>query len=117
MLEGCAHPHDRRLVPRIETTVRIEALDGQSYCIAHDVGLGGMLVTTRDARWPGQLLRVRFRLPGEERAIRATCRVVDVAEMPRGVGLALQFVGLAAEAREVLRRFVRAQAGDGAATA
>ena len=107
MLDGCATHPDRRLVPRTETTVRVEALDGGAYLIAHDLGTGGMLVTTRDARWPGQLVRVRFRVPGDERAIHATCRVVDVAEVPRGIGLALQFVGLADEAREILRRFVK----------
>lgn len=95
---------------RVDTAVRIEALDGGPYLIAHDITTADMMVTTRTPRWPGQLLRVRFRLPQDSRAIRATCRVTDLVEVPRGVGLVLQFVGLGDEARAMLAAFVRRQA-------
>jgi len=65
-----------------------------------------MMVTSHRARWPGELVRVRFTLPGESRAIRATCRVVDLIEVPRGVGMALQFLRLHPAAQIQLHRYV-----------
>lgn len=97
---------ERRQIPRIDTTIRVELLDGSGWLVAHDLGLGGMQVTTSTPRWPGTMMRVRFLLPGEEKAVRATCRVVDLTEAPRGVGLALQFLSLASEARQALRRYL-----------
>ncbi|MBI5509486.1 MAG: PilZ domain-containing protein [Deltaproteobacteria bacterium] len=97
---------DRREMPRREIALKIEPQDGGGLMIAQDLGLGGMLVTTKDARWPGQLLRVRFRLPGERRAIRATCQVMGLADVPRGIGLALRFVRLHPDAKAAIHRFI-----------
>jgi len=74
--------------------------------IAHDISVGGMMVTTAEPRWPGELLRVRFTLPGKTRAIRATCQVVDLVEVPRGVGLRLRFLRLAADAQIAVHEYV-----------
>ena len=84
----------------------VELLDGSGYLVAHDLSLGGMQVTTSRPRWPGEMLRLRFQLPGQQQAIRATCRVINLVEAPHGVGLALQFLCLAPEARWALRRFL-----------
>jgi hypothetical protein len=93
------------------TTLRVETHHG-SWMVAHDLSLGGMLVTTRDIHWPGELLRVRFCLPGETRHIRATCRVVSLAHVPRGMGFALQFLRLHADAQLQLHRYVDSRPED-----
>ncbi len=97
---------DRRAVPRTITTVPIETFDAGPPLQARDIGLGGMLVTTDRPRWPGTLIRVRFKLPQQQRAIRATCRVVDLVPQDSGVGLALTFLKLAPEAQQAIARFV-----------
>ena len=97
---------DRRQIPRTEIALKIEPLDGAGVMYAHDLSLGGMLVTTRDPRWPGQLVPIRFRLPGETRSIRATCQVMNLVDVPVGVGLALRFVKLHPEAAAAIHQFV-----------
>ncbi len=96
----------RRRRPRIEVVLPVESLDGGPPLVAQNLGLGGMLVTTSQPRWPGQHIRVRFTLPGEERAIRATCRVVELVEVPRGIGLSLTFLALAPSAKLAVLRFI-----------
>ncbi len=103
--------NDRRKLPRSPTAIRVEALDGGPYLIAHDISLGGMFVTTRKPRWPGEHVRVRFNLPGEPRAIRATCRVTDLADVPHGAGLALRFLKLHSEAQVALHRYIDRRPG------
>ena len=111
---------DRRLTPRSEIAIKVEPLDGSGWMMAHDLSLGGMLVTTREPRWPGQLLRVRFTLPGESRAIRVTCQVMSLVDVPVGVGLALRFVKLHGTAQAAVHRFVDRrpldEPGDGSAS-
>lgn len=97
---------ERRATHRMLTTIRVEALDGGPVLMAHDLSLGGMMVTTQRPRWPGCLLPVRFKLPAQPRAIRATCRVVDLVEVPVGVGLSLRFLRLAPEAQAAILRYM-----------
>jgi hypothetical protein len=103
---------ERRSVPRSPLAIRVEPQDGGDWMVAHDISLGGMMVTTRQARWPGELVRVRFNLPGGARAIRATCRVVNLVEVPRGVGLAMRFLSLHPAAEIELHRYVDQRAVD-----
>jgi c-di-GMP-binding flagellar brake protein YcgR len=97
---------DRRRSPRVDVTLPIEAMDGGPTLTAHDLGTGGMLVSTTRARWPGQHMPVRLLLPDEKRAIRVTCRVVDLVEVPAGIGLSLKFLMLAPRARMAITRYV-----------
>ncbi len=97
---------ERRHAPRAGAAIPIEDLDGGAPLSAQDISLGGMLVTTSAPRWPGTLLHVRFQVPTEPRAIRATCRVVDLAESEEGVGLSLRFLKLAPAAQLAIHRFV-----------
>jgi len=97
---------DRRSAPRNTSLFRVEALDGTAVMIAQDISLSGMLVTSNLPRWPGKLIPVRFRPPGSERFIRATCRVHNLVEAPHGVALALIFLKLAPEAKHTISEFV-----------
>lgn len=97
---------ERRQVPRADAAIIVECLADGTWMVAHDVSLGGMLVTTARPRWPGQLVAIRFSLPGEPQAIRCTCRVVDLVEVPRGVGLSLKFLRLAPESLLAIHRYV-----------
>ncbi|MBN1960999.1 MAG: PilZ domain-containing protein [Deltaproteobacteria bacterium] len=97
---------ERRRRPRVPVELNIEALDNGPDLLAHDIGIGGMLVSTMHPRWPGQHIRVRFNLPTGGRAIRATCRVLDLVEVPKGIGLSLQFLALAPKAQLEILRFV-----------
>ena len=85
---------------------RVETQDSKPNLVAHDVSMGGMQVTSPAPRWPGDLVRVRFQLPGERVAIRATCRVVSLFNIPVGVGMCLQFLKLAPEARQLIKHYV-----------
>jgi len=101
--------HDRRDVPRNSTLLRATALDGGPPMMVQDVSLGGMLVTCESPRSPGCMVPLRFRLPSQPRAIRATCRVVNLVQVPRGVGMALVFLKLAPDAEQAIHRFVDAR--------
>jgi hypothetical protein len=97
---------ERRRRPRVPVDMTVEALDDGPTLQAHDLGIGGMLVSTTHPRWPGQHVRVRFTLPSGGRAIRTTCRVLDLVEAPSGIGLSLQFLALAPKAQLEILRFV-----------
>jgi len=97
---------DNRSCPRKETAVWIETFDGKAPLVAQDVSLGGMMVATNQHRWPGELIRMRIKLPKEKRAFRVTARVVDLVEVPHGVGLSLRFLKLAPEAQLMIHNFV-----------
>ena len=97
---------DRRETPRTEIAIKVETLDRSDVMFAHDLSLGGMLVTTREPRWPGMIIPVRFKLPGEARAIRATVQVMGITEVPVGVGLVLRFIKLHSEAAAAIHRFI-----------
>ena len=97
---------ERRQLPRADVAIKVECTGDGTWMIAHDVSLGGMLVTTTRPRWPGQIIAVRFTLPGDSQAIRCTCRVVDLVEVPRGIGLSLRFLRLAPEAMLAVHRYV-----------
>ena len=97
---------ERRRRPRVPVDMAVEALDDGPSLHAHDLGIGGMLVSTTHPRWPGQHIRVRFSLPSGGRAIRTTCRVLDLVEVPSGIGLSLQFLALASKAQLEILRFV-----------
>ena len=52
--------------------------------VAHDLSTGGMQVTSSQPMWPGQLVRLRFRLPKTNQYIRCTCRVAGLTDVPHG---------------------------------
>ncbi len=104
-------PEERRRRPRVSVELPVEALDGGPALEAHDLGIGGMLVSTSRPRWPGQHVKVRFTLPTGGRAIRATCRVLDLVEVPKGIGLSLQFLTLSPRAQVEILRFVSERLG------
>lgn len=101
---------NRRAQPRLPTTLRIVPRDGSAPLIVQDISVGGMFVTSSVPRWPGTLIPMRFMLHGQPRAICATCRVVSLVEVPRGVGLSLMFVRLSDEARSAIASFIDAHA-------
>ena len=96
---------ERRRFSRVATTIPLKPIDGEGWLIAHDISLGGMQVTTIDARWPGTLIPIQFRLPRSQRMIRATMRVVGLVEVPHGIGLSLEFLKLAPESVAVIRDY------------
>ncbi|MDP7038216.1 MAG: PilZ domain-containing protein [Myxococcota bacterium] len=98
---------DRRHAPRRPTLVRVKPLDGGAWMTAQDLGLGGMLVTTEQPRWPGAFVPVRFSLQRGETPIEVVCQVVDLVEVPRGIGLALRFVRFSKAGRARLGRFLQ----------
>src|SRR6185369_9840381 len=114
-MQGEDDGSERRQVPRAGVAIKVECLADGTWMVAHDVSLGGMLVTTSRPRWPGQIIAVRFNLPGEPQAIRCTCRVVDLVEVPRGIGLSLRFLRLAPEAMLAVHRYVDKRPIEGSA--
>ena len=100
---------DRRHQPRRPTLVRVKPLDGGAWMTAQDLGLGGMLVTTEQPRWPGAFVSVCFCLKRGATPIEVVCQVVDLVEVPRGIGLALRFVRLSRAGRARLTRFIKGE--------
>ncbi len=100
------HAVERRKKPRAEVNIPILDLDGGAPMLAHDIGMGGLCVTSLRPRWPGTHIRVRFKLPYVCRPIRATCRVVDLFEATCGTGMALKFLALAPKAELAILRYV-----------
>ena len=84
--------NERRHLPRCPAVVRVQPLDGGAWMMAQDLSYGGMLVTTLEPRWPGSFIPVAFVLQRGEEPIEALCQVMDLVEVPRGIGLALRFV-------------------------
>jgi hypothetical protein len=97
---------EKRQNPRIETAIPIEVCSGKMPMVAHDLSTGGMQVTSSRPLWPGQLLRVRFRLPKTDQFICCTCRVAGLIDVPVGVGLSLTFMRLDPEAHRLIARWV-----------
>lgn len=93
-------------MPRVDSLFRVEPLDGGPVLFAQDLSLGGLYATCRSPRWPGSIFAVRFFLPDQERAVRATCRVLDLDGAPSGVGMSLRFLKLSAESALAIHRYV-----------
>ena len=98
----------RHVARRVETLIIVECVDMPHRLVAQDIGLDGMLDTSSVPHWPGTLLRVRFQLRGQPRAIACTCRVLDLVQVPRGVGLSLEFLLLSPEATRAIREWMNA---------
>lgn len=97
---------DRRAMPRVDSLFRVEPLDAGPTLYAQDLSLGGVYVTSPTPRWPGEIFAVRFFLPNQTRAVRATCRVLDLDEAPSGVGMSLRFLKLSTEAALAIHDYV-----------
>ena len=98
--------HEKRSHPRVETAIPIEVCADGRRMVAHDLSTGGMQVTSSQPMWPGQLVRVRFRLPKTTQYIRCTCRVVGLTDVPQGIGMSLIFMRLDPEAHRLIARWV-----------
>ncbi|MBJ81229.1 MAG: hypothetical protein CMH60_07935 [Myxococcales bacterium] len=98
--------NERRNLPRCPTAVRVQPLDGGSWMMAQDLSFGGMLVTTAEPRWPGSFIPVAFVLERGEEPIEALCQVMDLVEVPRGIGLALRFIRMPEGGRARLGDFL-----------
>ena len=97
---------EKRSHPRVETAIPIEVCNDGRMMVAHDLSTGGMQVTSRQPLWPGQLVRLRFRLPQTKQYIRCTCRVAGLTDAPRGIGLSLTFMRLDPEAHRLIAQWV-----------
>jgi len=97
---------EKRRNPRVETAIPIQVCADGRPMVAHDLSTGGMQVTCGRAMWPGQLVRVRFRLPKTQQFIRCTCRVSGLTDVPVGVGMSLAFMRLDPEAHRLISRWV-----------
>ena len=98
--------HEKRSHPRVETAIPIEVCADGRPMVAHDLSTGGMQVTSSQPMRPGQLDRVRFRLPKTTQYIRCTCRVAGLTDVPHGIGMSLTFMRLDPEAHRLISRWV-----------
>ena len=97
---------DRRNQPRRQTALRVEALDNGTWMMAQDLSMGGMLVTTQEPRWPGSFVPVQFSPKRGAKPIEVLCQVMNLVEVPCGVGLALRFVRFSRAGRSYLHHFL-----------
>lgn len=101
---------EKRRNTRVTTAIPIETLGPKRTMVAHDLSTGGMQVTTATPMWPGQLVPVKFRLPGTVDTIGCTCRVSTLTQVPVGVGLCLIFLRLDPEAHRLIASWVARRA-------
>jgi type IV pilus assembly protein PilZ len=104
---------ERRESPRIELEIEVTAESAHNFYtgFGRNISDGGLFIATQALPFVGEELRVRFRLPGLDRAIQADGVVRWVREVgdpeTHGVGVAL--AKLAKEDREVIDRFIAAR--------
>ena len=97
---------EKRSHPRVETAIPIEVCNDGRAMVAHDLSTGGMQVTSSQPMWPGQLVRLRFRLPKTNQYIRCTCRVAGLTDVPHGVGMSLTFMRLDPQSHRLISHWV-----------
>ena len=107
-------PATRRRFPRAPYVTPVRIIHGQTVLEgrSEDVSVGGLLVLAPQAFEQAQLVKVRFALPMTGRVIEidATARWVKAAGVRGAVGL--QFASLAADAHEVIDRYVTMMGGE-----
>ena len=104
----------RRVSPRIpyDESVSLVRTDGNGrlYVRALDLSLGGLHVVSSEACPVGTDVRCTLLLPGGPRTTEG--RVIRVTELPRGIGLAIEFVSLEPATEVAIRQLVAARERD-----
>lgn len=106
-------PHEQRQWPRVdvEAEVTFASEDNFYQGFSENVSEGGLFLVTYQPHRIGDVITVRFTLPGVERLLeaRAEVRWQRQGDPDRGVapGLGVRFVTLTDEDRAVIERFVR----------
>lgn len=91
---------NRRVLPRTKATfgVFIEEL-GQEVS-GLDISFGGLMAVAEEPIWPGNLVDLHLKLPGEDESIAVEARVVDLVSHPSGVAMRMRFETVAHTARK-----------------
>ena len=81
---------NRRVLPRTKATfgVFIEEL-GQEVS-GLDISFGGLMAVAEEPIWPGNLVDLHLKLPGEDEAIAVEARVVDLVSHPSGIAMRMR---------------------------
>lgn len=106
-------PHEHRASPRVDVESEITLVSEDNFYqgFSENISEGGLFVVTYQPHRVGDVITVRFTLPGVERTLEARAEVRWVREgaPDRDVapGLGVRFVELADDDRACIERFVR----------
>lgn len=98
---------ERRSARRVPIVVKIEAQAGGFPFIAlsQNLSTGGMLIRTADPLPEGQLLHLRFSLPGSDQVVHADATVEHIVP---GQFMGVAFVAINAEDQQALEELAKA---------
>ena len=107
-------PTDRRLEPRFAVAVQVTFESDHNFYtgLTQDLSGGGLFVATHAIRPVGERIQLRFTLPTVKEPIEALTEVrwVRATALPGGggeVGMGLQFLQLAPQAKDAIKAFLR----------
>ncbi len=97
---------ERRKKPRVSLVAKVESGEGGFAIIAAagDISEGGMLIYTANPWTEGQMVTLKFVLPGSTRTIRTKGSVVHVVPQE---SMRVRFEGLEREDVEEVRHYVK----------
>jgi uncharacterized protein (TIGR02266 family) len=93
----------------LEAEITLESEHNFYTGFTQNISSGGLFIQTAAVRPLGSTFRVRFSLPGLNRAVESTVTVRWTRECgdPNRDGMGVQFTDLSSEAKEAINRFVR----------
>ena len=91
---------------RTSTFFTISSHQSTKTLYGHEIDAEGLFVTSHRPFWPGTLLTLQFTLAGQDIELCVTARVQDLVEIPKGIGLDLQFIMLSPENLSAIQNFL-----------
>lgn len=99
-----SEPHlgsNRRFLPRLAERFRVQSCDGGPDLEGLDISFGGMLCAG-ELTWPGNVLQLELRLPGEAEPVPVDARVVELIGYRGRVAMRFAFENLSAARRRLI---------------
>ena len=91
---------NRRVLPRTKATFGIFVEELGQEISGIDISFGGLMAVGDEPIWPGNLVDLHLKLPGETESIAVEARVVDLVTHTRGIAMRMRFETVAHTARK-----------------
>lgn len=99
---------ERRRAERVPVSIAVEVQDSRGFSIhsSRDLSIGGIFFDRAIPHAVGTKVKLTFRLPGDDSALRCDAEVVNVPNAHE-YGMGVRFMGLAAPEQQRLEAFIR----------
>jgi hypothetical protein len=111
-------PHfgpNRRFMPRVTSRFSVRLGDSIGRLDGVDISFGGLMCTSPEPVWPGNVLDMHVNLPGEDESIEARGRVVELVSYRGRVAMRVRFEGMSNARRKQIAGWMAKQAAERAA--